>query len=178
MGPGTVPLPMEQQEALARRIRQALGQTLPLGTPVPATPPPASARSMYSRTMMLGGRQEPGLRPSEPPVMSPTRNTARFDAIRTETLREEAARLEAARLEAQRLQSGRSEAMRPQMVTPVALTPLPPQAFPPGMFPASERVPAERAEPSALRSSFVRPVGQPHMPLPQSRAQPCVRAST
>src|SRR3569832_2129904 len=33
VGPGTVPRPMEQQDALARRIRDALGQTLPLGTP-------------------------------------------------------------------------------------------------------------------------------------------------
>jgi hypothetical protein len=157
---------MEQQDALARRIRHALGQTLPLGTPVPATPPPAAARSLYSRTMMLGGRQEPGLRPSEPPVMSPTRNTARFDAIRSEELREEAARLEALRLEAARRdalrsQGGRADAMRPQMVTPVALSPLPPQAFPPGIFPSSERVPAEGAERRAQRSSFMRPVGAP-----------------
>src|SRR4051812_33346703 len=109
VGPGTVPLPMEQQDALARRIRHALGQTLPLGTPVPAAPPPGAARSLYSRTMMLGGRQEPGLRPSEPPVMSPTRNTARFDAIRSEELREEAARLAAVRSEVQRREVARLE---------------------------------------------------------------------
>jgi hypothetical protein len=163
---------MEQQEALARRIRHALGQTLPLGTPVPATPAPTGARSLYSRTMMLGGRQEPGLRPSEPPVMSPTRNTARFDAIRSEALREEALREEAARLEALRSQSERAGAMRPEMVTPVALSPLPPQAFPPGMFPGSERVPAEAAERSALRSSFVRPVGRPSAPPPRRSRTP------
>jgi len=192
VGPGTVPLPMEQQDALARRIRHALGQTLPLGTPVPAAPALGAARSLYSRTMMLGGRQEPGLRPSEPPVMSPKSNTARFDAIRSEELREEAARLEAVRLEAVRAeavraeavraevqrrealraQSGRGEAMRPQMVTPVALSPLPPQAFPPGMFPGSERVPSAGTEPSALRSSFMRPVGRPGAPPPRRSRRP------
>jgi hypothetical protein len=172
VGPGSVPMPAEQQEALARRIRHALGQTLPLGTPVPATPPPGAARSLYSRTMMLGGRQEPGLRPSEPPVMSPVRNTARFDAIRSEELRDEAARLEALRREGLRSERGRTEAMRPEMVTPVALSPLPPQAFPPGMFPSSERVPAEEAGRGALRSSFMRPVGTPSAPPPRRSRRP------
>jgi hypothetical protein len=104
--------------------------------------------------------------------MSPTRNTARFDAIRSESLREEAARLEALRLEALRSRSGRAEAMRPEMVTPVALSPLPPQAFPPGMFPSSERGPAEGADRSALRSSFVRPVGPPSAPPPRRSRRP------
>lgn len=171
VGPGSLP-PAEEQEALARRIRHALGRTLPLGTPVPVTPPPGATRSLYSRTMMLGGRQEPGLRPSEPPVMSPPRNTARFDAIRSEELRAEAERLAALRQQGLRSPSGRAEAMRPEMVTPVALSPLPPQAFPPGMFPGSERLPSPGAERSAQRSSFMRPVGRPSAPPPRRSRRP------
>ena len=66
--PASLPLSGDQQEALARRIRHALGQTLPLGTPVPGAVTQRGARSAYARTMILGGRQSPGLRPSEPPT--------------------------------------------------------------------------------------------------------------
>jgi hypothetical protein len=64
--PASLPMSGRQQEALARRIRLALGQTLPLGTPVPPAPGPRGARSPYARTMILGGRQSPGVLPSEP----------------------------------------------------------------------------------------------------------------
>ncbi len=172
VGPGSLPPALEEQEALARRIRHALGRTLPLGAPVPVTPPPGATRSLYSRTMMLGGRQEPGLRPSEPPVMSSPRNTARFDAIRSEELRAEAERMEALRQQGLRSPNGRAEAMRPEMVTPVALSPLPPQAFPPGMFPGSERVPAQSTERTPQRSSFMRPVGRASAPPPRRSRRP------
>jgi hypothetical protein len=71
------PLPEEQQAALSRRIRAALGQTLPLGTPVPSAVANNGAVRAYARTMLLGGRQVPGL-PSAAPARS--RLAERVDA--------------------------------------------------------------------------------------------------
>jgi hypothetical protein len=75
--PASLPMPDDQQAALARRIRHALGQTLPLGTPVPGAAGPWGARTPYTRTMLLGGRQSPGLLPSEPPAPVPLRSSER-----------------------------------------------------------------------------------------------------
>ncbi len=173
----------EQSEAgLSRRIRHAMDQTLPLGTPAPDPSLFAAARqergNWQSRTMLLGGRHltelgampEPSTRPEEPPVSHEAPTPRASEVAPTERT----------------LQAfGEFTPSAPGAVPsapPAAVSSAPSRAVSPA--PAlSEMAPALRlqaapgavaaAEPAqsegALRASFVRSVGPPTVPPPRRR---------
>lgn len=138
------PLSHEQQVALSRRIRNAMEQTLPLGTPTPgpaaAAIPPSqrsgerglNAYNTYKQTILLGGRQSPfaGASPPEPVAPAPV--------------------------------STRVEPSELNLPTPLVPVPMP----------SAELPSAEMAEGLALRASFVRPVGLPTAPPPRRSRRP------
>jgi hypothetical protein len=149
------PLSHEQQAALSRRIRHAMEQTLPLGTPTPGPVqtmiPPSqrgpNAYNAYKQTILLGGRQSPlvGAAPPEPAEPAPV--------------------------------STRAEPQHASLATPLV------PAAPPGQVPFSqapfgeapfgEPVSSEgMADGLALRGSFVRAVGLPTAPPPRRSRRP------
>lgn len=78
----------QSQAALSRRIRSAMDQTLPLGTPVPDASLFAEARqnrALHARTMLLGGRHLVGLGAVSPePTPEPETRRAEPAALRAE----------------------------------------------------------------------------------------------
>ena len=142
-------LSQDQRAALSRRIRHAMEQTLPLGTPTPAparTVIPPSQRGLnayntYKQTILLGGRQFPsaGAVPPEPVAPGPV-------STRAEPPRE----------------------LATPLLPAAPYNPAPYDAAPSSAAPSNE----EMADGLALRGSFVRTVGLPTAPPPRRSRRP------
>lgn len=160
VGPALLPLLEEQQAALSRRIRTALGQTLPLGTPAPEAVTNGGARRPWARTMMLGGRQVPGLQSSGPAPSAPESSSEFPDASARSAPVQRSARASVPSPVQQRRADATSEAatLRASFVRTVGMPTAPPprRSRRPGapeseLEPPSE--PAPRSEPAPLSDS-------------------------